>query len=101
MKNNTIPNLPFSVDDLNYGTQYLGLTTTGTYLFYDSSSNSVFKWNIKSGYLRRNGSGTFDGRNCLVTRKRIKPDELLHALDNYMKSYQRDLMARRLPATVY
>lgn len=104
MKTQTIPNLPFSISELDYftntasfgiGLMYLGLTTTGTYIFFDAETGSAYRYNINTGYLRRNSHYSFDGRNQLVTKHRVAPDELLEALEHYVKIYRRGISNRK------
>lgn len=104
MKNQTIPNLPFSIGELDsftsdgsfgIGLMYIGLTTTGTYMFFDQKTGSVYRYNINTGYLRRNSHYSFDGRNQLVTKHRVQPDELLEALEHYVPIYRRTLRKRK------
>lgn len=85
----TIPGLNFSVDDLMFGVQYIGKTTTNTYAFFDSKSGSVFKWNEDSRMLRRNSSHTFDGRNAKCTSKTIGKEDLLENLNKYITTYRK------------
>lgn len=92
---NTIHNLPFSVTDLPYNVQYLGLTTTGTYMFYDGREGIVYKWNPETGYFRRNSHHVCrDGRNCLVTTKRIEV-LTLETLMYYINKYRTRLEKRQ------
>lgn len=96
--NETIPNLPFSIEEIDFGgvnVMYLGLTTTGTYIFFDAETGSVYRYNSNSGYLRRNSHYTFDGRNSLVTKHRIERDELLEVLEHYVPIYRRTIRKRR------
>ena len=102
MKNKTIPNLPFSLNDLENnlstkgpGLRYMGLTTTGSYIFFDGRSGCVYRYNINSGYLRRNSPITFDSRDQLVTRNRIQPDELLEVLNHYVPVYRKTMEKRK------
>ena len=101
--NRTLPNLPFSIcelDRFNNGSfgidiMYLGLTTTGTYIFFDAETGSVYRYNSNSGYLRRNSHYTFDGRNSLVTKHRVQPDELLEVLEHYVPIYRWTIRKRK------
>lgn len=89
---NTIPNLPFSVNELDRHTHYLGMNTNGTSIFFDSVTGSVYRWNPKTGYFRRNSSKTMDGRNTLVTKKKIHTmdfDTFNHYLESYRKTVRR------------
>ena len=102
MKTQTIPNLPFSLNDLQNnlstkgpGLRYMGLTTTGSYIFFDGRSGYIYRYNIKSGYLRRNSPITFDSRDQLVTRHRIQPDELLEVLNHYVPMYRKTMETRK------
>lgn len=108
MKNQTIPSLPFSANDLEDniytngpGLRYVGLTTTGTYVFYDIQSGCIYRYNIESGYLRRNSHYTFDGRNSLVTKNRVAPDELLNALQHYVPMYRKTIEKRKKNRNYY
>lgn len=94
--NQTLPNLPFSLADLDeIHMRYLGLTTTGTYVFFDAHTGSVYTYKVNSGYLRRNSSHTMDGRNTLVTKLRVQPDELFEALEHYVWRYRLYIDKRR------
>lgn len=102
MKNQTIPNLPFSHNDLQNnlstkgpGLRYVGLTTTGSYVFYDIHSGCVYRYNIKSGYLRRNSHYTFESRDQLVTRNRVQPGQLLEVLNHYVPIYRKTIENRK------
>ena len=102
MKNTTIPNLPFSIDDLENnlstngpGLRYMGLTTTGSYIFFDGQSGCLYRYNINSGRLRRNSPITFDSRDQLVTKYRVGPDELLEVLNYYVPMYRRTINNRK------
>jgi hypothetical protein len=87
---NTIPNLPFSIQELDRkGIQYLGMNTNGTSIFFDVRTGSVYRWNKTTGYFRRNSSYTMDGRNSLVTKKKIHTmdfETLMHYVETYRKS---------------
>ena len=92
---NNIHELSFSITELPYDVKYLGLTTTGTYMFYDGRAGVVYKWNPKSGYFRRNSHHVCsDGRNCLVTKNRIENLDL-DTLLRYINKYRKTLETRR------
>lgn len=102
--NQTLPNLPFSIEDIGFDgvdVMYLGLTTTGTYIFFDSATGSVYRYNSNSGYLRRNSHYTFDGRNSLVTKYRVEPDELLEVLEHYVPIYRDTIQKRKKNRNYY
>jgi hypothetical protein len=86
---NTLPNLPFSIEELDSRTHYLGVNTRGTSIFFDVITGSIYRWNPKTGYFRRNSSHTFDGRGCLVVNKKISEldyDTFQHYIDAYRKT---------------
>jgi hypothetical protein len=86
---NTLPNLPFSIEELDSHTHYLGVNTRGTSIFFDAVTGSIYRWNPKTGYFRRNSSHTFDGRGCLVVNKKISEldyDTFQHYIDAYRKT---------------
>ena len=98
--NKTLPNLPFSITEITdcngLRLRYFGLTTTGSYIFFDAVTGSAYRYNINSGYLRRNSSQTMDGRNTLVTKHRVQPDELLEALQHYVPMYRERIYNQRM-----
>ena len=100
--NETLPNLPFSLADLDeIKMRYLGLTTTGTYVFFDAETGSVYTYKVNSGYLRRNSSHTMDGRNTLVTKHRVQPDELFEALTLIQPIYRKTIEKRKKNRNYY
>lgn len=100
--NETLPNLPFSLTDLDeIQMRYLGLTTTGTYIFFDAETGSVYTYKVNSGYFRRNSHYTFDGRNSLVTKYRVEPGELLEVLNHYVPIYRKTIEKRKKNRNYY
>ena len=90
---NTLPNLPFSITELtdrDYHIHYLGVNTNGTSIFFDAVTGSVYRWNPKTGYFRRNSHYTMDGRNTLVTKKKIH-DLDFDTFDHYIQTYRKSV----------
>jgi hypothetical protein len=91
---NTIPNLPFSIEELDNCTYYLGTNANGTSIFFDAVTGSVYRWNPKTGYFRRNSSQTMDGRNSLVTKKKIYNMDL-DTFKHYLETYRNEIRQRK------
>jgi hypothetical protein len=87
---NTIPNLPFSIEELDTCTYYLGTNVNGTCIFFDAVTGSVYRWNKTTGYFRRNSHYTMDGRNTLVTKKKIH-DLDFDTFDHYIQTYRKSV----------
>ena len=90
----TLPNLPFSIEELDRFTHYLGVNTRGTSIFFDAVTGSIYRWNPKTGYFRRNSSQTIDGRNSLVTKKKIYNMDL-DTFKHYLETYRNEIRQRR------
>lgn len=90
----TLPNLPFSIEELDRFTHYLGVNTRGTSIFFDAVTGSVYRWNPKTGYFRRNSSKTMDGRGCLVVNKKISELDY-DTFQNYVDSYRKTIRSRK------
>ena len=82
------PKLPFSIEELDYHTHYLGMNTNGTFIWFDEVTGSVYRWNPKTGYFRRNSSWTMDGRNTLVTKKKLHKMDV-DTFDHYIRTYRK------------
>ena len=94
---NTLPNLPFSITELtdrDFHIHYLGMNTNGTSIFFDAVTGSVYRWNPKTGYFRRNSSQTTDGRNSLVTKKKIYNMDL-DTFRHYLETYRNEIRQRK------
>jgi soluble lytic murein transglycosylase-like protein len=89
-----IHNLPFSIEELDYHTHYLGMNTNGTFIYFDAVTGSVYRWNPKTGYFRRNSSKTMDGRNALVTKKKIHTMNF-DMFQNYIDTYRKTISRRK------
>jgi hypothetical protein len=90
----TLPNLPFSIEELDSHIHYLGVNTRGTSIFFDAVTGSVYRWNPNTGYFRRNSSHTFDGRGCLVVNKRIYELDI-DTFDHYVNLYRKTIRSRQ------